>query len=68
MSDNQVEYIPPSSEEIDDYARRVCDAVGIDEREVRYEFASFLKFATKLMAKQMTDEHNNSDIGESTDV
>lgn len=70
MGDNVssfVEYVPPSAKEIDDYARRVCDAVGIHEREVRYGFASFLKLATKLLAKQLTDEHNIASLGENSD-
>ena len=56
-----VEYIPPEPKVIDDYARRVCDAAGITDREIRFGYANFLKFAAQAVAKQLTKQHNQTE-------
>ena len=61
----RIEYVPPSNEVIDEFAKNVCEAMAKEKGddsfnsfEVRSGFAQFIKVIAKIQAKRLTEAAN----------
>ena len=57
-------YVPPSSEQIEWFAKEVCKRSGETNPQVAWGFASFLKVISKSLADSMTKSANESQENE----
>lgn len=63
----RIEYIPPASEQIENYGRQVCRGLGDEfaEPEVIHGFTQFVKVAVQIIERRLNGEgfDNASDQG-----
>ena len=57
-SDSLVEYVPPSQTHMFQFARKICEQMGIDkdDREIVHGLAEFLSITARIKAKNMSSE------------
>jgi len=61
MSQRLIEYVPPSPEVLEHFAREVCLGLGPDycQREVVDGFASFMKVVSRALANSLNRKGSN---------
>lgn len=53
----RIEYIPPSSEQIEDYGRQVCRGLGNEfaKPEIIHGFTQFVKVTVQIIERRLND-------------
>ncbi len=61
--DNRIEFVPPTDEMIDLFARKVCESMGrlnsaYASADVRHGLGSYLKLVTSIAARRKNEEQS----------